>query len=470
MAESEASFCTIAQAMERLGLSRAELYRRVKDKALKADKADRRLRFAEDELQRYSQVLAAERETVQEALSRWLTFFAERLVQSGREEPPSVVEKTTAEQVAELGRRILLSALAGEVNNLYLDPLHQGDRLLVGVDGHRTELARFPAPLAGPLKNWFKALAALTQLADSGVFEGLGKYQDEGAARQFRLAVVPTLLGEHLHLHIYLDRQQKTLEELGYTPAQSTALSGLLVGRPGLLLVVGPAEAAAERHRLALARQLSAAGRLVVSLEHRIQYRAEELIQLDLPTGQPFEPLWRAALGMGPDVLLFDQVDSAAEARSLLEGVGSGAVVVAQLLAPTALDGLGQLLRFEMDRQALSRALLGVVERAVMRRLCPACRTSRPPTPEEAALLDVAPEAEIGVAQRCDHCGDGFSGRRYLCGLWPTDDGLAPWIRRAAPDSPLPAPPPELSLAAAARQAVLEKDALLEEALPFLRG
>lgn len=468
--EAAPQFHSIDAAMERLSLSRAEIYRRVKEKLLKADKVDRRLRFSAEELQRYADVLAGERGALQEALTHWLASFAGRLSGRLQEELPPAAEKTVAEQTAELGRRILLDALSREAIDLYLDPLHQGDRLLLGEEGQRREIARFPAPLAGQLKTWIKALAPLAQVAESGIHEGLGKYQYDGNACQFRLAVVPTLLGEHLHLHFYLDSAQTSLASLGYAPPQAAALSSLLAGRPGLLLIVGPADAAADRHRLELARQLGGDGRLIVSLERRIQYRAEDLIQLGLQDEQKFAPLWRAALGMSPDVLLFDQVDSPAQARALLEGVGSGAVVVAQMHAATALDGLGQLFRLEIDRPGLTRVLLGVVERAALRRLCSACRAGRPLEPSEAEMLDTDPTTNISAARTCDQCGDGFSGRRYLCGLWPADDALTGWIRAADPQARPPAAPAELSLGYAARQAVLDGEVLLEEALPFLRS
>ncbi len=50
MTESEEKFVDITQAMERLSLSRAEVYRRVVDGALKANSTERDLRFADSEM------------------------------------------------------------------------------------------------------------------------------------------------------------------------------------------------------------------------------------------------------------------------------------------------------------------------------------------------------------------------------------------------------------------------------------
>jgi len=466
---SEEKQYTIPEAMERLSLSRAEIYRRVKDKLLKADKVEQQLCFAAAELDRYAQALVEERELLQQALIDWLSFFAERLPPPQRDALPQVaVDAPVTEKVAELGSRILLVIQTTGATDLYLDPLHAGDRLLLGTEGNRREVARFPAPLATPLKAWFRTLAPLGDMEAGKVGVGLGKRKIAEQPCQFRLAAIPTLLGEHLHLRFFHDDEPQSTADLGYTPAQSAILDQLLAGQPGLLLLVSPGDSASDRHRLNLARQLSADGRLVVSLEHRIQHRADELVQLDLATSTDFAPLWEAALGMGPDILLFDAIGSLEEARAALEGTGSGAVVVAQVRATTALDGIDRLLRFELERDALARYLHGIIERISLRRLCPDCRGQRPLEASEATLLQADSAATVGVRSTCDRCGDGFSGRRQLYGLWPADDSLLTWIRDETGDKPLPTPPPELSLASAARQAVLDGELILEDALPFL--
>lgn len=58
-------------------------------------------------------------------------------------------------------------------------------------------------------------------------------------------------------------------------------MRALLDGRPGLLIIAGAGDLEAERHRLALAQELGVAGQLIVSLEQRVQYRSEMLVQLD---------------------------------------------------------------------------------------------------------------------------------------------------------------------------------------------
>ena len=453
----------VQEVMEHFALNRAEVYRRVKDGALKAVKEDRRLRFAFSEVERYEKALAEERDTLRQAVNHWLDQFAVRLKQYDLTEAPDLSGKSDEEKVAELGRRVLLDGILGGAQDLYLDPVHQGARLLYGYAGNRLEKARFEAPLAPQLKAWFRGLAPLPETGEGKIGEALGQQVYEEKSYQFRLTSVPTLLGEHIHLHFFRNYDDGGIEDLGYTREQTRVLRELLTGRPGLLLVAGPADPEVDRHRMALARELGAAGCLVVSLEHRVQYRSEQLVQLDLSReeGAGFEALWHAALGMSPDVVIIDEIRDAGQARALLEGVHSGAVVIARVRAGGGLEALEQLLRFEVEREALARSLLGLIERAVLRRLCPHCRGGRVLQAGEAEELGVAEGVEIGVRDACQVCGDGFLGRRAVFGLWPADESLAAWIR--APEAPPVQSQGGLSLAHAVRQAVLEGEVELAE-------
>ena len=270
-------------------------------------------------------------------------------------------------------------------------------------------------------------------------------------------------------------RDPYDMPRLGYSAEQAEALRGLLTGRPGLLLVAGAADLAGDRHRLALTREWTALGRLVVSLERRMHYRSELLVQLEFGKegGLGFDAVAALALDMSPDVLLVDEVRDAAQAKALLEAVGAGALVVADIQAPSAVEALLQLVALGLSKDSLARMLLGVVERVAVRRLCPHCRTARPMSADEAELLGVSPPAEVHDKGGCGVCADGFLGKRTLYALWIADDELRERIRTVEP----PGEPlvewrgrNPLSLRHAAREAVLAGEVALADARSLLRG
>lgn len=471
MSNLEAYALTIEAVMEGLSLSRAEVYRRVKDGKLKSEKIDHQLHFAEEEVERYAGVLTEERDALQEMTHHWLAGYEERLGKHEYMDLKEVSETPVTEQIAELGRRIIIDSLLSEVEDLYLDPVHDGDRLLYSAVEHRTELARFKTALATPLKAWFKSLVTFPVTEPPGIQEALGQQTYLDSPGQYRMTVVPTLLGEHIHIHFFSHVKDVGIETLGYTLIQLEALRSLLKGRPGLVLITGAVDPFAEQHRLALAHELSIEGRLVISLEHQVQYRLDTLVQLDIgeKNGIGFGALWQAALDMRPDVIFFDDCRTKEEAQALIEGVNSGAVVIAKIRAANAIDALTRLIQFEVHRPNIAQVLLGVVERLVLRQMIAEDLSRRPITPEEALILQVSEDTPIPTPSDDPVISDAHA-RRVIFGIWPTDEGLRTWI--CTPDAPPPhqieKPDQNLSLAQALRQAVLDGEVSSDDAMPFL--
>ncbi|MYF91837.1 MAG: hypothetical protein F4184_06930 [Gemmatimonadetes bacterium] len=461
-------FFSLDEAVDKLGLSRPEIYRRVQDEALKGEKSDRCLRFAVEEIERYAAVLEQERDLLQKSIDRWLAFFAERLADYPWAVIEDVADKPVTEQMAELGERILQDALGEGAQDVYFDPLDAGLRLLYSV-GRCQEVARFDACLTAPLETWLKGLAVLEEAVPERLGEGLIRKTWGETGCQLRVPEVPTTLGSHFHLHLFTDYEGTSLEDLGYMPEQAECLRREFGARPGLFLLIGSGVPEDERNRLVLARNWADAGRLVVCLDHRIRYRAEQLVQLELrdEAGPDFKTLWQAALDMSPDVVVLDEVRDADQAQALLEGVQSGTMVLVQVRAGNMIEAVQKLLDFEIDRAALGRALLGGVDKAVVRRLCPQCARRRPLRDDELARLGLAVGDGVGTPVGCSACGDGYVGRRSVYGLWLADTELAAWVADPQIDSPLPPIGPE-SLTEVLRRAVLDGEATPEEALALL--
>ncbi len=456
-------FYDLDEAAKRLQLQRAEVYRRVVDGALKGEKRERRLFFAAAELERYQRAVADEGQQLRNALQEAAALFTERLTaRSQLGDVPEIDAANTDALVAELGRLILRDALLDSVPDLYFDPLHDGMRLLAGQEGNRRERARFPSALAKKLAEWFGCLAPLP--SEGSIRQALGQHTCDGVTYQLRLAAVPTLLGQLLHLHFFLDVENRGLEGLGYLPAQAAALEPMLSGRPGLVILAGSPGPNAERHQLGLARHLAADGRLVACLQRPVQYRDDSLVQLDLGGDGDFSALWRTALDMRPNAILVEDALDPAQVRSLLQGAGAGALVIAFVSASGVRDALLRLLSSEVSAADFARVLLGAVEFTSMRQLCRHCRQTRPAADEAVALFGEG--TTLAEPQGCSHCGDGYLGYRTVHAVW-SGDALRPWITSTREDA-VPATAADLSLAASVRQAVLDSDVHWAEARPHI--
>ena len=358
-------------------------------------------------------------------------------------------------------------ALRAGARDVHLDPLHEGMRLLYNV-GRCREVARFESCLQEPLVAWLTGLTDLKEEGASGIREGIFSRSWVEPACQMRLTEIPTGLGSHFHIQLFTDRQNSSLDDLGYTSDQAKRIRQDFVSRPGLILQIGSGTPEDDRNRIALAREWAESGRLVVCIDHRPGFRAEQLIQLDLRNTEESNAgeLWRTAFRMSPHVLVVDDVRDAVEARALFEGVRGGAVVLAHVTAGGLPEALRKLTEFEIDAAAVGRAFLGAVEKAVVRRLCDECSRRRPIDPGEAERIGIEEGTWVGMPVGCQACGDGFSGSRQVYGLWTAETEIAAWIAGSRDYPPVPPDGPE-SLTASLRKVVRDGEATPDEVIAF---
>jgi type II secretory ATPase GspE/PulE/Tfp pilus assembly ATPase PilB-like protein len=429
--------------MKRLVLSRAEIYRLVKDGKLKGETAKGDLHFSEADVAVFESTRNQVKTTLIEALDFWLDLYEKRLpietseVAEDNETPDVSIEESEKdvptpsdeERIKGLVQKIVTDGMACGASDIYLDPLRLGDRILYRSDGRLHGLGTMISALSEPVKTQLKTLGNLvTKEDDRGFMEGIFAQSWKAQAYQIRIVTAPTLLGEHIHLHFYAEDQKPDLVDLGYTPLQADVMEQLLTGQPGLLIAAGAADPQADRHRLALANTLAEEGRLVVSLEHRVHYRSEILVQLKIGDALEFESVMETVLGMRPDVVIFDDVRDKAEADALIETVLSGAMVVAQVRVAGFIEAVLHLVDLGVNKEGLARVLLGGVERRTLRRLCVHCRIARETKPEDRILLGEE-TTHVFDPNGCDVCGDGFLGWTRRFGVWLVDTAFLREVR-----------------------------------------
>lgn len=470
----------MAALTARLALRPAEVYREIKAGRIKTTIVEGRTLFAEADIKAFEEKRDSERNDLVSELAKWNGELApptppgaEETKPPETEEPqPPKPEPDPATQGPALADRLLLHAFQNGALGVHLDPVENGFRALYRREGGLDERGRFSNRLGELLRQALKTKLGKPDPVTQPV-ETLSKIDYEGQAIQVQATIAPTLLGEHVHLRFRDPRKKDGLEDLGYTSEQAAAVRKLLDGRSGVLLVAGAADPFASRHRLGLADMLAAGNRLVVSLEHRVHFKSEILVQLALPTGEgaEFAPLMAAALAMSPDVLFIDDVRTAEEAKGLFEAVAAGVTVIAQLRSPGNADALLRMIEFGIGKDVLARDLLGAIARRSLRRICPSCAGQRPLAPEEAALLRAEEGATVAEPQTCAECGDGFRDRRILQDIWVNTPEMAALVAKIEPpaqDLRVWGRKAKHGIANAARAAVLAREIALADVANLL--
>lgn len=178
--------------------------------------------------------------------------------------------------------------------------------------------------------------------------------------------------------------------------------------------------------------------------------------------------MWRAALDMNPDVIVVDDVSSVAQVAALLAGVAGGVLIVLRMAGDRLSATGARLLEFGADRPALARALLGGVERVVVRRLCAKCRVPARLTRDEMAGLRIDTDSGAARPAACSRCRGGYAGRRTVYGLWRDGPELAVALT-SGPDERHPPGSGVHDFEAAVRRAVTSGEVTASDAIALVR-
>jgi type II secretory ATPase GspE/PulE/Tfp pilus assembly ATPase PilB-like protein len=103
--------------------------------------------------------------------------------------------------------------------------------------------------------------------------------------------------------------------------------------------------------------------------------------------GLSFPEVLRSFLRADPDVIMVGEMRDAETARTVIAASLTGHLVLSTMHTNSAVESVVRLLDFGLDPFNFSDALLGVLAQRLVRRLCTACRTAHPASPEEIEAL-----------------------------------------------------------------------------------
>jgi type IV pilus assembly protein PilB len=322
--------------------------------------------------------------------------------------------------------------------HLLIEPLGEGCVARAIVDGRVFDLTEFPLQMGKQLVTRFKALSGMDlakrrqrQIGSVNVILG------ENAIK-LRLSTAADLVFENLIIRV-LDPSEESgsLESLGLLEEQVNALRGLANQAQGLVLVVGPRGSGKSTTVYSLLGEVADPSRKVVTVEDPIEHRIPHAEQQEVGPEVGRRMLLQYAVNQAPDLLFLSEIRGLGSAQTCVDFTQSGHLTVSTMESSNAATAVFRLDKLGVDRSTVADVLTGVVAQRLLRRLCPECKTVKPHTAEERALLErycqEVPEASAHPVG-CAHChGSGYQGRVGVFEVIPVDPEMADLIREDRP-------------------------------------
>lgn len=280
---------------------------------------------------------------------------------------------------------LVTDALVKGASAIHLEclPGEEGLQLRLRREGHLEVQPELPAALRQTLIPRLKALAGLdiseTRLPQQGRLS-FGRLAPAHRI-DLSIATVPSVAGlEDLVIGLPSRLKPMKLESLGMAAEDLARYSALLAKPAGLILHAIPARQGRTTTLHAALAHLNRPERRLWAIEERAELIQPGLRQMELRPGVDlgYEQGLRALARADADVIMVGDLRDAGAARTAVDLALSGRLVIAALPARSAADALMRLLDQGIEPWSLSDALLGVHSQRLAKRLCNACRMSRP--------------------------------------------------------------------------------------------
>lgn len=355
-----------------------------------------------------------------------------------------LLEDATEAPVIRLVNQLLRQAVRADASDLHLEPHEDGLRARMRVDGTMQPVFDRRDVPARRVVSRLKVMARLdiaeTRLPQDGrIALRLG-----GRAIDLRLSTLPGHYGERVVMRL-LDRTTglMALDRLGLGPEQAALLQRLASLPNGIVLATGPTGSGKTTTLYSLLQLADRAERNILTVEDPVEYDLPGVsqTQVNADIGLTFARGLRSILRQDPDVILVGEIRDAETALVASEAALTGHLVFSSLHANNALSAVVRLRELGVDNYLISATLRGVIAQRLVRRLCPECRTTRPPTVDEQRLFTDhgrTPPPLLGQAQGCPACeSTGHDGRIGVFDLLEIDDRLREGIDSGASETQL---------------------------------
>ncbi len=342
--------------------------------------------------------------------------------------------------VASVANDMLAAAVAQRASDIHIEPKANTTVVRFRIDGDLREFSTLDRATASMLISRLKALAEL-DIAERRRPQD-GSFEAAVGDRRFklRLATTSTPSGESLIVRLLeVTTSPRRLTELGMTPQQADRLQDLSKRSQGLILFVGSTGSGKTTTIYSLLAQVDGRQRSILSIEDPVEYRIPlaNQQQVNERAGVTFESLLKSVVRQDPDVLFLGEIRDAYSAKMAVDFASTGHLTISSLHTTNATTAIFRLERLGVAREDMADAVLAIVAQRLVKRLCPVCRSVRPITEAERALLapftDDVP-ATVADAVGCAECdGTGYRGREAVAEVFEFDPPVQDMLRRGRP-------------------------------------
>ncbi|MDT8375793.1 MAG: ATPase, T2SS/T4P/T4SS family [Mariprofundaceae bacterium] len=329
--------------------------------------------------------------------------------------------------------QIISKALSSGASALYIEPQQEESQVSLLIDGGSYDLCKLS------ISNHRAIVTAVMEMAKmdtshTGVDQRSRrriKFRDQEYTLIYR--VTPTPNGERVSVYIVDSRLENlTLEGLGLQKSSAEQIKAVLT-EPGIFLVTGSAGIGKSTTLQAFARYAATLNARIFTIEDIVRQKISGIQQLQIKPGGPSKSaILNSLLSRKVDIVIIDEADGEVIPVAV-EAASRGCLVLLCVSAPGIRSALSRLLCSDISRSRLASSLKLIYNQRIIRKLCPACKTTATLHPATIAQWKIPKSLSLHSSKGCDACRHtGYQGTMLLAELLPFNKKLEALVNQGA--------------------------------------
>ena len=358
------------------------------------------------------------------------------------EEPEDLLDATDEEPVKRLVNSLLWQAAKDEASDVHIDPTPRESIVRYRIDGVLQQVTVFPRQVHVTVVNRIKVVSRL-DIAQKGLpQDGRSMVLIAGRKIDIRVSTVPTVHGEKIVMRLlYQDEKLMQLRQLGLAKYILNPYQRMVHSSGGIILVTGPTGSGKTTTLYASLAEIDHEARHVITIEEPVEYKLSGYSQIEVKPklGLTFANALRSALRQDPDVIMVGEMRDTETAQIAIQSALTGHLVFSTVHTNSAPATITRLIDMGIEPFLVSSTIVGVLAQRLVRRICPDCRKSYQPHPEQLRELGIT-EKNFSKIKRsfyrgegCDKCRQtGYRGRIGIHELLKITEGLKNTILKSS--------------------------------------
>lgn len=319
--------------------------------------------------------------------------------------------------VVEIVNEILVDSAKRGASDIHFDPQENFTKVRVRIDGNLIDYSEIPANITKNLVTRIKIISGMNITESRLPQDGAIKATLENIDLDLRVSALPTNKGEKIVIRI-LDYSLSLagIESLGFSQENYKKVVKMINEPNGIILVTGATGSGKSTTVYSILQRLNKEETNIISVEDPIEMDVEGVnqIQTNSEIGLTFATALRSILRQDPNIIMIGEIRDTETAKIAVRASITGHLVLSTLHTNNSLNTIERLLDMEVERYLLATALTGIISQKLARKLCPHCRKKRPTNAYEKNLFMQVLHKEVNeiyVAEGCEECHNGYSGR-----------------------------------------------------------